>query len=329
MKRSFPSVLSLLAVLVAAMPLLAQSGAGPGQCAALSSPRPIRAEGVTERAGDIFLECSFANSPTTLSGILTFYLPVAVTNAVNANGVASDALLLADSGGGYAPTGVSGVVAGQSISFYGLSLPVPAGGQLNLKVSGIRLNASQFSGAGGQPIQAYLSFNVPLTQSQVTVAYAQTSLYATVYDTGIACWGSPMPSAISLTNLFAAGTALASTRFTEAFAGALQPRGAGDSNGARLAIRYSGMPGRHPAISARFRLRQRRRRPHLGRRPRFAAGRRTVPAGQRHAAPGAGDAERQRRRWRRAHVPARGHGRHPARFRQCRAAGQRRRPGRL
>ena len=65
-----------------------------------------------------------------------------MTNPVDANGVARDAVLLADSGGGYAPTGISGVVAGQSVSFDGINLPVPASGKLNLKVSGIRVNAS-------------------------------------------------------------------------------------------------------------------------------------------------------------------------------------------
>jgi uncharacterized protein (TIGR03437 family) len=225
-----------------AIPPLAQAQSGPAQCAVTTSPPQIRAEGVAERVGDIFLQCSLGNGATTLSSTLVVYLSVAVTNAVDANGVARDAVLLADSGGGYAPTGVSGVVAAQSVSFNGIDLPVPPGGNLNLKISGIRVNATQVGGLPPQPVRAFLSFNVPLNQSQVTVAYAVSSLYATLYDTGIACLGSPLPGTVSVTNLFAAGTALASTRFTEAFAGAFQPRGAGDDNGTRLAVRYSGLP---------------------------------------------------------------------------------------
>jgi len=237
MAQPSPCVRFLLAFLAAAALLAAQT-----QCSVSSSPRQVRAEGVAERAGDIFLNCSFGSSPATLSGALAIYLPVAVTNPVDSSGVARDAVLLADSGGGYAATGVSGVVAGYVLSFYGINLPVPAGGRLNLKISGIRVNAAQFSGAAGQPVNAFLSFNLPLSQSQVTVAYPVASLYATLYNTGIGCWGSPLPAAISLTNLLSEGTALASTRFSEALAGAFQPRGAGDDNGTRLAVRYSGLP---------------------------------------------------------------------------------------
>lgn len=231
-----------LVVGVLAIPLSSQAQSGPGQCAVTTSPPQIRAEGVAERVGDIFLQCSFGNNPTTVSGVLAVFLPLTVTNPVDANGVARDAVLLADSGSGYAPTGISGVVAGQSVSFDGINLPVPASGRLNLKVSSIRVNASLLAGSGPQPITANISFNVALNQSQVTVAYALKSLTATLYDTGITCLGSPLPDTIGVTNLFAAGTALASTRFTEAFAGAFQPRGAGDDNGTRFAVRYSGLP---------------------------------------------------------------------------------------
>jgi uncharacterized protein (TIGR03437 family) len=178
-----------------------------------------------------------------LSGNLAVYLPAAVTNHVDSNGVARDAVLLADYGLGFVPTGVPGLVAGSGISFNGINLAVPASGRLNLKISSIRVAASQLGGGTApQPIYANLSFNVPLTQSQVVAGYPQKSLYATLYDTGITCFGSPLPDVISLTNLFATGTALASTRFTESFAGAFQPRGAGDDNGTRLVVRYSGFP---------------------------------------------------------------------------------------
>jgi uncharacterized protein (TIGR03437 family) len=119
---------------------------------------------------------------------------------------------------------------------------VPAGGRLNLKISGIRVNATAFNGSGAVPVTASISFNVPLNQSQVIVAYVQRSLYSTIYDTGITCFGSPLPSSISLTNLFAAGTALASTRFTEGFAAAFQARGPGDDNGTRFLVNFSGLP---------------------------------------------------------------------------------------
>lgn len=228
-----------LLVGVLSFPLFAQT---QSQCAVSSGPPLVRAEGLTERLGDILLQCTFGSSSAALSGNLVVYLPAPVTNRVDSNGVALDALLLADSGGGFVPSGVPGLVASQSISFNGINLAVPASGKLNLKVSSIRVAANQSASPVPQPISAWLSFTMPLTQSQVVVGYAEKSLYATVYDTGISCIGSPLPSSLSLTNLFAAGTTLASTRFTEAFGGAFQPRGAGDDNGTRLIVRYSGLP---------------------------------------------------------------------------------------
>ena len=47
---------------------------------------------------------------------------------------------------------------------------------------------------------------------------------------------------VNLPNLFAAGTALASTRVTEGFGGPFQPRSTGEDNGTRFLIRYSGFP---------------------------------------------------------------------------------------
>ena len=237
----FHRLFSLTVVLTGS--LLAQVQTGPSQCSVSTSPPLVRSEGVTERVGDILLQCSFGNAPTTLTGSLEVFLSSPVTNPINASGVASDALLLMNSGSGYVPTGVPGVVGSQSVTFNNINLPVPSGGQINLKISSIRVNASQLGGGPNPtPITANLSFNIPLNQSQVTVAYAQKSLYDTIYDTGITCVGSPVPSVLSVTNLYAAGTALASTRFTDGFAGAFQPRGSGDTNGTRFLMQYSGFP---------------------------------------------------------------------------------------
>jgi hypothetical protein len=75
----------------------------------------------------------------------------------------------------------------------------------------------------------------------VTVAYPKISLFATLYGTDIPCTAAPLAST-SLTALFAAGTTFASTRITESFANAFSKRGAGDDNGTRFLIGYSGFP---------------------------------------------------------------------------------------
>ncbi|MGP8248167.1 MAG: hypothetical protein ACLQVN_27100 [Bryobacteraceae bacterium] len=210
------------------------------QCSVFSAPAQVRAEGVTERLGSLVLQCSAVPS-STLSGNLTVYLPVSVTDRVNDASTSLDSVLSVNYGTGFVPTSYQGVVSGSNIAFYGIGLTVPASGLLGLQVSGLRANVSQL-GLTPRSVSAEVSFSVPLSAASAVLAYAQPSLYATLYESGIACAGSPLPATLDLADLFAAGTAFASTRLTESFAGAFQPRGAGDDSGTRFLIRYSGVP---------------------------------------------------------------------------------------
>ena len=48
-----------------------------------TSPISVRAEGLTERLGDIVLQCSGSNPGTVFSGNFTLFLPVTITNRVD------------------------------------------------------------------------------------------------------------------------------------------------------------------------------------------------------------------------------------------------------
>jgi uncharacterized protein (TIGR03437 family) len=192
--------------------------------------------------GNINFQCSSYPASAVVSGNLTLFFPVSVTNRIDANNNAIDAVLLVDLGGGFTPTGIAGKIAGNNITFQGLNVTVPAGGAFNLEISSVRIAAYQFAFGAPQSIDAGISGPLPLTQSTVAVAYVQTGLYATLYNTGITCVGSPVPSAISLSNLFAAQTAFASTRVTEGFATAFQPQSGSDDTGTRFIVNYSGFP---------------------------------------------------------------------------------------
>jgi uncharacterized protein (TIGR03437 family) len=218
-----------------------------GSCAVSAVPNMVRSEGLTERMGDILLQCSGSNPGAVISGNLTVFLPVNITNRVDANNQAQDAILAVDYGGGFVPTGISGQVANQMISFNGLNFTVPASGQLNLRISSLRAAAYQMGTTIPQQITARISFTLPLSipssQSGLAVAYTQPGLFATFYDRGnITCVGSPVPQTLSLSNLFTAGTAFSSTRLTEGFASAFQPRSGSDDTGTRFLVTYSGFP---------------------------------------------------------------------------------------
>ncbi len=177
-----------------------------------------------------------------VSGNLTFFLPVAITNRVDNNNNAIDAVLSLDTGGGLTPTPVAGKIAGNNITFAGLNFTVPASGQFNLQISNIRAAVTQFGFSAPQQISAQISAPFALNQASVSVASVQEGLYTTQNQAGIFCVGSPIPSTISFSNLFAAKTAFASTRLTEGFGSVFQPRGAGDDTGTRIVVKYSGFP---------------------------------------------------------------------------------------
>ncbi|MGA2117331.1 MAG: hypothetical protein ABSH56_21540, partial [Bryobacteraceae bacterium] len=208
-----------LSLCAAASALQAQTA----QCSVSAVPSQVRAEGVTERLGDLVLQC-MATPSSTLSGNLTVYVtpaPVNITDRIDTASNSLDAVLSVNYGTGLVPTSYRGMVSGSSIAFNGIALTVPAGGSLSLQVSGLRADVSQL-GSTPRAVVADVSFSVPLNVSTATVAYSQPSLYATLYATGIACAGSPLPATLDLAHLFAAGTAFASTRFTESFASAFQ-----------------------------------------------------------------------------------------------------------
>jgi hypothetical protein len=185
--------------------------------------------------GEIDLNCT--GTPGGTAGVnLTVFLSVNITNRIAADGTI-DATITADTGGAPVP----GVLAtANSAVFSNFSPVVSPSGKLNLRISNLR---GAVNSSAGQTVQAFLTsgsailFNTP----SAIVATGATGLLAS-YSTSIICAGSPLPSTIGLSNLFAAGTAFASTRFTTGYPGALQPRGPTDDTGIRILVSYSGFP---------------------------------------------------------------------------------------
>ena len=177
-----------------------------------------------------------------LSGSITVYLPASITNRVNSSNQAADAVFYVDYGSGFTPTGIAGVISSNSITFAPYNFTVPASGMLNLKISGVRAGGFGLTGGSGALTAAIAASGLLLNQSQVVVAYAQLGLYSTLYSEGVTCTGSPLPSTVTLANLFSTGTIFFSTRLTEGFGSAFLVRGTGDDNGTRFLVKYSNFP---------------------------------------------------------------------------------------
>jgi len=215
----------------------------PGTCITGSDfpASHLRAEGLTESIGNITLYCSGATPSFTFTGNYTVSLPLPVTNQIDANGFTSQAVLSIDNGGGFTPSGVSGLVSGQSISFNSVHATPSASGTYNIQISNIRVPANQL-GAGTQQVAVDVTAPQRLTNSHLVAGTTTPGLYVSLAANGISCAGSPLPDTLSMTNLFAAGTALTSTRVTEGFASAFTVKGTGETNGTRFVVTYSGFP---------------------------------------------------------------------------------------
>src|ERR1700674_3699680 len=127
-----------------------------GHCVTTAVPPQVRSEGLTERMGDIVLQCSGSIPGAVGTGNFTVYLPVGVTNRIDSNGFATDAVFSIDYGLGFTPSPVRGLVNGNNISFNGVSLTVPASGNFNIKISGLRANVHQLGTVGSRQVQASL-----------------------------------------------------------------------------------------------------------------------------------------------------------------------------
>ncbi len=202
---------------------------------------------MAERVGDIVLTCSGGTPGTVATGNFSVFLNTAITNKISAGNV-TDAVLTIDTGSGPAPSSaLAMLVAGDQVSFNGVSFTVPANGLVTLRINNLRANASALPAPTHDSIMAFLAINGPslfsIGGSQFTVAKPTTSLYSLMLES-LTCSqaGSPVPSSLTLDALLAAGTSFASARVTEGYAVAFEPRQPGADNGTRIISHYTGFP---------------------------------------------------------------------------------------
>jgi uncharacterized protein (TIGR03437 family) len=192
-------------------------------CAPTAVPTLVHREGITERVGDIVLSCTGGSATGNVSGNLTIFLSTNITNRLNGANVSGVSVSI---DGQSAPlTTTATLPSPTSIAFNAVAIPVTAFQGMNLRISGIRVNASQTGdGLLPRPITATLSFNgisLLVGNPLVVVALpAPASLGFTSQDTGL--------------------------RFTEKFASSFEGRlGAaanGTDTGTRILVQFSGFP---------------------------------------------------------------------------------------
>lgn len=236
---------SLSLVLAAAGgPIAAGAQLASPSCQITAVPAQIRSEGVTERLGDIVIHCT-GTPGREIIGNLTVSISTAVTNRV-LTGNTLDVSLTVNNGSGEAPANVPATLAANNqITFSGLRFTIGPSGSVALRLSNLRGDAS-FAGLGGARIVTQLAFSGGLlnfTNTAFEIGVPQRGLYATTLTTVIPNQlGSPLPDPIGFDELIRRGTLFASTRVTEGFVAAFEPRQPQTDSGTRILLRFSGYP---------------------------------------------------------------------------------------
>ena len=220
-------------------------------CQATANPPLVRAEGITERTGDINLNCFNGQPNAVITGNLNIFLNVAITNRLLANGT-SDAVLLLDNGNGFQQTSVPPRPSTSGgLVWAGLTINLSNEGRVNLKIQNVRAAATQLNPDNYGNIVATLTFNsgalVSFLSNGFSVGTVQRGLYSSNTTPLICSYvGSETPEGLSVSSALSQRTFYSTIRITEGFPsafGSIQDfTGQNANSGTRFIVRYSGLP---------------------------------------------------------------------------------------
>src|ERR1700726_4891996 len=107
-------------------------------CNSTSVPPIVHVEGIAERIGDIVLICSGGMPAEQITGNLSIFLGVNVTNRI-AGSTVTDVVFTVDNGSGPQPVNVPGTLTGlSSLVYNGVSFTLSTTGTATLRIANIR-----------------------------------------------------------------------------------------------------------------------------------------------------------------------------------------------
>ena len=213
-------------------------------CDATAEPLQIRSEGLSERLGEIVLTCT-GPSTGTVSTTLTLALSHSIANKLSGESVL-DAQVRVETATGFQTPITTGLLISRTVVFLGpFSFAMPASGRTSFVITGLRVAADANS---ERPVTALIGTNgqtsVGVRNNPVTPGVPRRGLYASGTSARIVCTGSNLPEEISFGTLVNAGVRFATTRITEGYPAAFEPRPNPVTQGTRILIRYAGFPSK-------------------------------------------------------------------------------------
>ncbi|MBX9602133.1 MAG: hypothetical protein K2X35_14070 [Bryobacteraceae bacterium] len=214
-------------------------------------PPIVRAEGLTERFGDVNLRCTGGIPNTQIQGNLAVFVTTPLTNRLGP-GDATNVILTVDRGNGPEPANVPGIyLSGNSITWNGLIVNLSPEGAANIRIANLRGVVTQNVGGTIFASISNTGLNqISILNQQVAIATVLPSLLASTVGRLIcAPAGSPVPETESPTfdDFLRARTVTSTTRLSEGFADAFATRFDAPSfladTGTRFLVRFTGLPG--------------------------------------------------------------------------------------
>ena len=220
-------------------------------CQPTASPILVRGEGLTERLGDIVLQCAGGIPNSTISGNLSVFLSVPITNRVDASGF-TDLQFTVDNGNGSMPGNVrSAYLTPSNLAFSGLSFNLSPSGSVTLRLSNLRGAVNQLGLNSARQVTASLSFTagslVTLYNNVFAIGTAVRSLYSSSTSRLICSqYGTPPLTSLSFSDAIARNAGYSTIRVTEGFASSFGPHSDFDFQtgdfGTRILVRFTQIP---------------------------------------------------------------------------------------
>ena len=208
-------------------------------CLFNASAVTARAEGYTERVGDITVTCTGGTAAAAASLTMFVSLNTPITNRLDANGDATG-ITFTGTGAGVSVGALRvSLPSNLSLNAVNYTIPTPSSTPVVMTLSGLRVAFASLTGSPFVSASVVGVGGIFNSSVQLVIATGGPSLLSSVLSNGVPCAGSPLPATLDFAT-FAATSSSSTLRVTEAVAAAFSPKFASDDSGTRLVVKLTG-----------------------------------------------------------------------------------------